>query len=41
VQVVASTLGERAGIVGAVLLAMDHSVQSYRIVAMNSPLVVG
>jgi glucokinase-like ROK family protein len=41
VQVVASTLGERAGLVGAVLLAMDHSVQSYRIVAMNSPLVVG
>jgi glucokinase-like ROK family protein len=41
VQIVASTLGERAGIVGAVLLAMDQSVQSFRIVAMNSPLVVG
>jgi glucokinase-like ROK family protein len=41
VQIVASDLGERAGIVGAVLLAMDHSVQSYRIVATNSPLVVG
>ncbi len=39
VQIVASTLGDQAGIVGAVLLAMEHSVQSYRIVATNARMI--
>lgn len=41
VPIVQSVLKERSGIVGAVLSAMDHSVQSYRIVATNSPIVSG
>lgn len=41
VQIVPSVLLDRAGLVGAVLIAMDQSVQSYRIVATNSPIVVG
>lgn len=41
VPIVASVLRERAGIVGAVLSAMDFSVQSYRIVATNSPIASG
>jgi predicted NBD/HSP70 family sugar kinase len=41
VPIVPSVLKERSGIVGAVLSAMDHSVQSYRIVATNSPIVAG
>jgi predicted NBD/HSP70 family sugar kinase len=41
VQIVPSVLKEQAGIVGSVLLAMDHSLRSYRIVATNSPIVVG
>ncbi len=38
VPIVSSVLKERSGIVGAVLSAMDRSVQSFRIVATNSPL---
>jgi hypothetical protein len=38
---VPSVLKERSGIVGAVLSAMDLAVQSYRIVATNSPIVSG
>lgn len=41
VPIVPSVLKERSGIVGAVLSAMDFSVQSYRIVATNSPIVSG
>jgi predicted NBD/HSP70 family sugar kinase len=41
VQVVQSTLKEHAIITGAVLLAMDQAVRSYRIVDTNSPIVVG
>jgi predicted NBD/HSP70 family sugar kinase len=33
VEVVASTLGDRAGLIGAVISAMDQAVRSYRIVA--------
>jgi predicted NBD/HSP70 family sugar kinase len=33
VEVVASTLGDRAGLIGSVLSAMDQAVRSYRIVA--------
>jgi glucokinase-like ROK family protein len=33
VQVVASTLGDRAGLMGSVISAMDQAVRSYRIVA--------
>jgi len=33
IDVVASTLGDRAGLVGSVLSAMDQAVRSYRIVA--------
>jgi len=33
VEVVASTLGDRAGLVGSVIAAMDLSVRSYRVVA--------
>jgi glucokinase-like ROK family protein len=33
VEVVASTLGDRAGLVGSVISAMDLSVRSYRVVA--------
>jgi glucokinase-like ROK family protein len=33
VEVVASTLGDRAGLMGSVLSAMDQAVRSYRIVA--------
>ncbi len=33
VEVVASTLGDRAGLMGSVLAAMDQAVRSYRIVA--------
>jgi N-acetylglucosamine repressor len=33
VEVVASTLGDRAGLLGSVLSAMDQAVRSYRIVA--------
>jgi N-acetylglucosamine repressor len=41
VPIVSSVLKERSGIVGAVLSAMDLSVQSYRIVATNSPINSG
>lgn len=41
VQVVPSTLKQHAIITGAVLLAMDQAVRSYRIVETNSPIVVG
>jgi glucokinase len=41
VPIVSSVLKDRSGIVGAVLSAMDLSVQSYRIVATNSPIVAG
>jgi len=41
VPIVQSELKERSGIVGAVLSAMEYSVQSYRIVATNSPIVSG
>src|SRR5690606_30018316 len=41
VPIVPSVLKERSGIVGAVLSAMDFSVQSFRIVATNSPIVSG
>lgn len=41
VPIVPSVLKERSGIVGAVQSAMDFSVQSYRIVATNSPIVSG
>ncbi|HYQ17446.1 MAG TPA: ROK family protein, partial [Polyangiaceae bacterium] len=33
VEVVASTLGDRAGLMGSVISAMDQSVRSYRVVA--------
>jgi hypothetical protein len=33
VEVVASTLGDRAGLMGSVIAAMDQAVRSYRIVA--------
>jgi glucokinase-like ROK family protein len=33
VRIIRSTLGERAGLIGAVLSAMDQSVRSYRVVA--------
>lgn len=33
IEVVASTLGDRAGLIGSVLSAMDQAVRSYRIVA--------
>ncbi len=33
VEVVASTLGDRAGLIGSVISAMDQAVRSYRIVA--------
>jgi predicted NBD/HSP70 family sugar kinase len=41
VPIVPSTLKEHAIITGAVLLAMDQAVRSYRIVETNSPIVVG
>jgi len=41
VPIVPSVLKERSGIVGAVVSAMEYSVQSYRIVATNSPIVSG
>ena len=41
IPIVPSVLKGRSGIVGAVLSAMDFSVQSYRIVATNSPIVSG
>ena len=41
VPIVPSALKDRSAIVGAVLSAMDHSMQSYRIVATNSPIVSG
>ncbi len=41
VQIVPTMLGDRAATAGAVLAAMDHSVQSYRIVAAAPLLTAG
>lgn len=41
VQIVPTLLGDRAATAGAVLSAMDHSVQSYRIVAAAPLLTTG
>jgi predicted NBD/HSP70 family sugar kinase len=41
VQIVPTQLGDRAATAGAVLAAMDHSVQSYRIVAAAPLLTAG
>ena len=38
VEVVASTLGDRAGLMGSVISAMDQAVRSYRIVATGDGL---
>lgn len=39
-RIVKSTLGERAGLIGAVLAAMDQSVRSYRVVATAERIVL-
>jgi N-acetylglucosamine repressor len=39
VKIVASTLGDRAPLIGSVLAAMDYSVRSYRVVATGERLV--
>lgn len=41
VKVVASSLGEQASLIGAVLAAMDLSVRSYRVVATGERVAVG